>query len=473
MVGPYTIDLAARQVRLGSDVVELQWRQFEALRLLVEANGEPVEREKLLEALWPGVTVEEASLNQCISQLRKALNDTPDTGLIQTVPRRGYRLGAPLRPAELPAERPVVSRPARKWSVSARLITAAGLVILTMILGWTGRRLVRSARAEALVDEGLTLVRFNQYQQVAAGNALLRQALEISPHSAIAYSGLAEGMARSSQDRPGQARDLALKALELDPSCARCLAIAGWILMSKEWQWRQAMDYLSRASERIPDDARVRMWHAQILAVNGKLDDARQAVDEAVDMRPGEASAVTMRAGILYLSQSFDEAIVTARKALALQPSYPSALNWLYRSYGMQRHFEEALAVLSAQRRSFTGMSQEKEYEQTQQWHAILRKEGLERWVRRQLEIESSQPVRDTMRYEHATWRMWISDRNGTLDELDSLFAVRPYDAMYIAVDPAFAPLRGEPRFQKILERMGLLTANLHSAPAPPPAHPR
>jgi hypothetical protein len=58
----------------------------------VEAKGEPVERERFLKAHWPDVTVEEASVNQLISQLRKSLNGTSETGLIQTVPRRRYRL---------------------------------------------------------------------------------------------------------------------------------------------------------------------------------------------------------------------------------------------------------------------------------------------------------------------------------------------------------------------------------------------
>ena len=67
-------------------------------------------------------------------------------------------------------------------------------------------------------------------------------------------------------------------------------------------------------------------------------------------------------------------------------------------------------------------MLQEKEYEQTEQWHAILRKDG------------------------YVTWVMWTGDRNGALEQLDSLCAIRPNDAMYVAVDPVFVPLRSEPQ---------------------------
>ncbi|MFN7936100.1 MAG: winged helix-turn-helix domain-containing protein [Bryobacteraceae bacterium] len=440
-----------------TEAVELPWRQFEALRLLIEAEGKPVEREMLLEALWPGVTVEEASLTQCISQLRKTLNDGPETGLIQTVPRRGYRLGLPPKALEVTVPEPErdkqevgEGRSKKRWAV---------VVVCVAVLaggGWTARRMVRRARAEDLAREGLALVRVNKPQPVAEGNELLRRALDLSPSLAIAYAGLAEGMVRSAQSRPGQARAMAMKALEADPECGPCLATAGWVLMSREWQWKEAMGYLSRAVKITPEDARIHIWHAQILAVNGKLPEALREAEQAVSMQPGEVAPVTMRSAVLYLQGRYDEAILGVRQALALQPTNSSALNWLYRAYGMQGHYAEALAALSSSRRHFTGTSPDTEYERTGHWQELLHNRGIGEWVKRQLDEEKVQPIKDMMRYEHATWRMWIGDRQGALEELEGLFSVRPYDSMYVGVDPAFRDLHKEARFQKILQRMGL-----------------
>jgi hypothetical protein len=86
----------------------------------------------------------------------------------------------------------------------------------------------------------------------------------------------------------------------------------------------------------------------------------------------------------------------------------------------------------------------------------LLETQGIEGWVRKQLAAESGRPIQDMMRYEHATWRLWIGDRNGALRELEGLFSVRPYDSMYLAADPAFTELRGDPRFQNVVQRMGL-----------------
>ena len=65
--------------------------------LLVSNAGATVAKETLLEAVWPGVAVEENNLNQAVSALRKALGDTASPRrFIITVPNRGYRFVRPV-----------------------------------------------------------------------------------------------------------------------------------------------------------------------------------------------------------------------------------------------------------------------------------------------------------------------------------------------------------------------------------------
>ncbi len=96
---------------LGPDgaEVELTPRLFDALLFLVERAGELLDKDRLLTELWPGVVVEENSLSQSISALRKALGDDPQRSrFIQTVPRRGFRFVAPVVvPAVAPVSAPV------------------------------------------------------------------------------------------------------------------------------------------------------------------------------------------------------------------------------------------------------------------------------------------------------------------------------------------------------------------------------
>ena len=64
---------------------------------LADRPGQVVSREALLSAVWPGVVVGDDSLTQAVIKLRKALGDTAESpAYIQTIPKGGYRLVAPV-----------------------------------------------------------------------------------------------------------------------------------------------------------------------------------------------------------------------------------------------------------------------------------------------------------------------------------------------------------------------------------------
>ena len=81
-----------RLVRSDGLVVGLTPRLFDALLFFVEHPGQLLDKDTLLGALWPGLVVEENSLSQTISALRRELGDEAQgSRYIQTVPRRGFR----------------------------------------------------------------------------------------------------------------------------------------------------------------------------------------------------------------------------------------------------------------------------------------------------------------------------------------------------------------------------------------------
>jgi DNA-binding winged helix-turn-helix (wHTH) protein/tetratricopeptide (TPR) repeat protein len=89
------VDVARRELTRAGKAVPMFPRCFDALLLLIERRGELLEKDFLLEALWPNVIVDENSLAKVISEVRRALGEGPkDQGCIVTVPRRGYRFNA-------------------------------------------------------------------------------------------------------------------------------------------------------------------------------------------------------------------------------------------------------------------------------------------------------------------------------------------------------------------------------------------
>jgi DNA-binding winged helix-turn-helix (wHTH) protein len=91
----FALNLTRGSLRCGEQEIELRPKAFEVLRHLVENAGRLVSKQELFEAVWPNVAVTDASLVQCIRELRQKLDD-PEQRLIKTVSRRGYLLDVPV-----------------------------------------------------------------------------------------------------------------------------------------------------------------------------------------------------------------------------------------------------------------------------------------------------------------------------------------------------------------------------------------
>ena len=85
----FTLDLDRLCLHGPSGPIDLRRKNFDVLRYLVEHGGRVVCKEELLGAVWPDVTVNDESLTQCISEIRRALG-TEGRRIIKTVARRGY-----------------------------------------------------------------------------------------------------------------------------------------------------------------------------------------------------------------------------------------------------------------------------------------------------------------------------------------------------------------------------------------------
>ncbi len=100
--GPYRLDPLGRSLLRDGEVVALPPKAVEVLLALVRHSGAVLGKPELIERVWPETIVEEANLNQMIFLLRRAFGGDNERGYIATVPRRGYRFTAGVRPIEIP-----------------------------------------------------------------------------------------------------------------------------------------------------------------------------------------------------------------------------------------------------------------------------------------------------------------------------------------------------------------------------------
>jgi len=127
-VGGWEFLPATGELRRRSEVRRLEPRAAKALELLVAANGEVVSQEQLIAGVWSGRSLSDNSVAIVIGQLRKALDDDArEPKLIETIPKRGYRL------RETPA--------AKERSRHRKAGPLAVLIIAALLLGlWRSSR---------------------------------------------------------------------------------------------------------------------------------------------------------------------------------------------------------------------------------------------------------------------------------------------------------------------------------------------
>src|ERR1035438_2180679 len=96
--GEFQIDARARTLRREKATVTLTFRAFDVLLYFVQNPGRVLTRDELLKNVWTDSFVDENSLAQSVSALRRALDEKPgDNSYIVTLPGRGYQFVAPVQ----------------------------------------------------------------------------------------------------------------------------------------------------------------------------------------------------------------------------------------------------------------------------------------------------------------------------------------------------------------------------------------
>ena len=129
----FTVELRSRELFRDGRRVPLQDRPFEVLAALLERPGEVVLREELRERLWPGQIVEfDNNLNTAVTKLRRALEDTTEEPrIVETLPKRGYRLLVPVEASRADGPKPA-SRKVPRLTLAALLALLALAVYLAV-----------------------------------------------------------------------------------------------------------------------------------------------------------------------------------------------------------------------------------------------------------------------------------------------------------------------------------------------------
>ena len=139
-IGPWVAVPSLNTLSLNGKTIHIEPKVMEVLVCLAEYGGETISKEKLLERVWPGTFVSDDVLTRCVSELRHVFGDDPkQSRFIQTIPKRGYRVIAPIEPVtavrpSIPVHSPTENLPAANPpSAPSTIRKAAAIGIATLV----------------------------------------------------------------------------------------------------------------------------------------------------------------------------------------------------------------------------------------------------------------------------------------------------------------------------------------------------
>ena len=158
-LGEYIVRPRRRVIERGGESIHIKPKSMSVLECLLAAGGDPVSRNDLFDAVWPGGEVSDDTLTKCVVELRKAFGDTArESRIIETIPKLGFRLVPPPERLEdgLPAkgQSSPVGQPPRSgwWRTLWRLGLLLGALVLVL-----GILLSFSSSRSWLTETGVTL----------------------------------------------------------------------------------------------------------------------------------------------------------------------------------------------------------------------------------------------------------------------------------------------------------------------------
>lgn len=196
--GPFRLNVRERLLERDSELVSLTPKVFDTLLVLVENSGHVLAKDDLMNRLWPETFVEESSLTQNISLLRRALDGSSGSRkYIETIPKRGYRFVPDVRRLTIDTHETTTQQ-----SISTQLMIAAQieeevseapapLSLQQKSNAWLTKYRIAAAVAVMVLISGITVTYF-RYRGRTPANDLAPASIAILPFRTIGNTGQTE-----------------------------------------------------------------------------------------------------------------------------------------------------------------------------------------------------------------------------------------------------------------------------------------
>jgi len=288
------------------------------------------------------------------------------------------------------------------------------------------------------------------------------KAIALDPLYAQAHAGRADSYVLLSlisygkvptEEAMTKARADAREAIALDPNMAEAHTSLGVVYLRYEWRWDAAELELQKAIQLNPDYAAAHFWYSHLLFIMGHPEQSLEESQKAKDLEPFYAPTVQNYCRILSRVRPVDQALACYEKVEKEHPEndqikYAFAL-LKYRS----NQQKEAIATF------------EHLYAKDKSWGAALayararsgNLDGARKVLSEMLELSKTQYIPPQ---EFAIIYAGMGDTDNAFAWLEKEYMERFAGLIYLTVEPLFQPLRSDPRYYSMVNRLNLTALN-------------
>ena len=285
-----------------------------------------------------------------------------------------------------------------------------------------------------------------------------REAIALDPSFALAYAALAasyNGMTAYPYMAPKRAVPLAkaaaMRALEIDPTLAEGHSALANSLACFDWNWKDAEREFKRALELNPNDAGTHWRYGMFyLMPVGRLDEAIAEGKRSLELEPLDLNHGANLSGLYFYARRYDDALEHARQVHSLDANFIVGRWALSQALIEKGMHVEAISL------------NEKALEADPTNPVFLRFAGIayakagrrpeaEKIVERFRDLAKTEYV---MSYHIALIYSALNDKDKAIAELETSVSEHDYLLPRIRVEPFLDPLRGDPRFERIVQQL-------------------
>jgi serine/threonine-protein kinase len=342
------------------------------------------------------------------------------------------------------------------WRPRVGAVTPSG----TAVIGGT-----RDETAKLLYNQGLYALSRSSEPSLQLAIDYFEKAIARDPRFALAHADMAEAYVtmgiwglRAPSDTFPRARDSLVKALRVEPRLAPAYATSGQIKMQYDRDWEGAEADLNRAIELDPAVSQAHLTLGVLYSMRGELERGLAEIRRAQELEPLLTLAKTRTGAMYFFAHRYAEAEQQLEESLALDDHFSIAHRTLGRVYLHTGRYDLALAEFAKSPAISPGS-----YADVADVYALSgRRAEAEAELARVLKLSGERYVSAV---DIAAIYAGLGDADQAVQWLNKALELRAATLGFVAQNPIFDSLHGDPRFVDIVERIGVWKLPLRPVP--------